>query len=196
MVARPNPSQRGACAAAMSTDSDTSSHDGSSSFRKITSYRECLPLPPLCLFWLWRNDVSTVSLSVLEDLVQAIELWLRIARSRCLWWTPPTSIAACIDIGDSILEAVDEAGNKKLVWVHIQAANHECREKLWAQFDASTGKTVWVDEKIRITVPEDRYGLYAIDTLDPDLAVKTKIIVELYVSSDGFTLVLSHSILQ
>ena len=31
------------------------------------------------------------------------------------------------------------------------------------------GKTVSVDEKIRITVPEDRYGLYAIDTLDPDM---------------------------
>jgi hypothetical protein len=26
-----------------------------------------------------------------------------------------------------------------------------------------------VNEKTRITVPEDRYGLYAIDTLDPDM---------------------------
>jgi hypothetical protein len=31
------------------------------------------------------------------------------------------------------------------------------------------GKTVSVDEKITIAVPEDRYGLYAIDTLDPDM---------------------------
>ena len=31
------------------------------------------------------------------------------------------------------------------------------------------GKTVSVDEKISIAVPEDRYGLYAIDTLDPDM---------------------------
>ncbi|KAI5010266.1 hypothetical protein ZWY2020_012403 [Hordeum vulgare] len=120
----------------MSKDSYTSSHDGSSSFHKITSYRECLPLPPLCLFWLWRNDVSTVSMSVLEDLVRAIELWLRIARSSR--WTALTRIAG-FGIGDSILEAVDEAGNKELVWVHILVADHECREKLWAQFDASTG---------------------------------------------------------
>ncbi|KAI4973205.1 hypothetical protein ZWY2020_028913 [Hordeum vulgare] len=153
----------------MSTDSNTSSHDGSSSFRKITSYGECLPLPPLYLFWLWRNDVSTVSMSVLEDLVRAIELWLQITRSA--WWTPARPCIAMLSIGDSILEAVDEAGNKELVWVHILAADHECREKLWAQFDASTGKTVCVDEKIRITVPEDRYGLYAIDTLDPDLII-------------------------
>jgi hypothetical protein len=33
------------------------------------------------------------------------------------------------------------------------------------------GKTVSVDEKITIAVPEDRYGLYAIDTLDPDMVM-------------------------
>ena len=37
-----------------------------------------------------------------------------------------------LSLGDSILEAVDEAGNKELVWVHILAADHECCEKLWA----------------------------------------------------------------
>lgn len=31
------------------------------------------------------------------------------------------------------------------------------------------GKTVSMDEKTRIVVPEDRYGLYAIDVLDPDM---------------------------
>ncbi|KAE8797914.1 Lecithine-cholesterol acyltransferase-like 4 [Hordeum vulgare] len=118
----------------MSTDSNTSSHDGSSSFRKITSYDH-------------KEQVPLVDPSL-------------------------DPVLLMLSIGDSILEAVDEAGNKELVWVHILAADHECREKLWAQFDASTaGKTVCVDEKIRITVPEDRYGLYAIDTLDPDLII-------------------------
>lgn len=31
------------------------------------------------------------------------------------------------------------------------------------------GKTVSLDEKTKIIVPEDRYGLYAIDVLDPDM---------------------------
>ncbi|KAE8815102.1 Lecithine-cholesterol acyltransferase-like 4 [Hordeum vulgare] len=81
-------------------------------------------------------------------------------------------VLLALGIGDSILEVMDEAGNKELVWVHILAIDHECREKLWAQFDGSTaGKTVCVDEKIRIIVPEERYGLYAIDILDPDLII-------------------------
>jgi uncharacterized membrane protein len=42
-------------------------------------------------------------------------------------------------IAGSILEAVDEAGNKERVWVRILAAEHEFREKLWSRFDASTG---------------------------------------------------------
>lgn len=36
-------------------------------------------------------------------------------------------------------------------------------------YSNGAGKTVSVNEKTRITVPEDRYGLYAIDTLDPDM---------------------------
>uniref|UniRef100_A0A453Q6F9 Uncharacterized protein n=1 Tax=Aegilops tauschii subsp. strangulata TaxID=200361 RepID=A0A453Q6F9_AEGTS len=31
-----------------------------------------------------------------------------------------------------------EAGNKERVWVLILAADHKCREKLWAEFAAST----------------------------------------------------------
>ncbi|KAF7003209.1 hypothetical protein CFC21_018568 [Triticum aestivum] len=111
-------------------------------------------------------------MSVLEDLIRAIELWLRIAKEQVPLVDPSLDPVLLVPgIGGSILEAVDEAGNKERVWVRILAADHECREKLWAQFDASTGKTVSVDEKIHITVPEDRYGLYAIDTLDPDLII-------------------------
>ncbi|KAE8793124.1 Lecithine-cholesterol acyltransferase-like 4 [Hordeum vulgare] len=157
----------------MSTDSDTSLHDDSNSFRKITSYRECLPLAPLCLFWLWRNDVSTVSVAVLEDLVWAIELWLRIATSRCRWWTPAsTRYCSCLASASATLSSRPWTRPEQGAGVGAHPrADHECREKLWAQFDASTGKIVCVDEKIRIIVPEDRYGLYAIDTLDPDLII-------------------------
>ncbi|KAM0922818.1 hypothetical protein ACQ4PT_005934 [Festuca glaucescens] len=111
-------------------------------------------------------------MAVLEDLIRAIELWLRIAKEQVPLVDPNLDPVLLVPgIGGSILEAVDEAGNKERVWVRILAADHECREKLWAKFDAATGKTVSVDEKISIAVPEDRYGLYAIDTLDPDMII-------------------------
>ncbi|XP_051218933.1 lecithin-cholesterol acyltransferase-like 4 [Lolium perenne] len=111
-------------------------------------------------------------MAVLEDLIRAIELWLRVAKEQVPLIDPNLDPVLLVPgIGGSILEAVDEAGNKERVWVRILAADHECREKLWAKFDAATGKTVSVDEKITIVVPEDRYGLYAIDTLDPDMII-------------------------
>lgn len=79
-------------------------------------------------------------MSVLEDLIRAIELWLRIAKEQVPLVDPSLDPVLLVPgIGGSILEAVDEAGNKERVWVRILAADHECREKLWAQFDASTG---------------------------------------------------------
>lgn len=33
----------------------------------------------------------------------------------------------------------------------------------------TTGKTVSLDPKTNIRVPDDRYGLHAIDVLDPDM---------------------------
>lgn len=36
-------------------------------------------------------------------------------------------------------------------------------------FFKTTGKTVSLDPKTNISVPDDRYGLHAIDVLDPDM---------------------------
>lgn len=36
-------------------------------------------------------------------------------------------------------------------------------------FGDETGKTVSLDQNTRIVVPEDRFGLLAIDALDPDM---------------------------
>lgn len=111
-------------------------------------------------------------MAVLEDLIRAIELWLRIAKEQVPLVDPTLDPVLLVPgIGGSILEAVDEAGKKERVWVRILAADHEFRAHLWSKFDASTGKTVSVDEKTNIVVPEDRYGLYAIDTLDPDMII-------------------------
>ncbi|KAJ1272767.1 hypothetical protein BS78_06G227300 [Paspalum vaginatum] len=111
-------------------------------------------------------------MTLLEELIRAIELWLRIAKEQVPLVDPNLDPVLLVPgIAGSILEAVDEDGNKERVWVRILAAEHEFRDKLWSKFDPSTGETVSVNEKIRITVPEDRYGLYAIDTLDPDMII-------------------------
>ncbi|KAK3143716.1 hypothetical protein QOZ80_4AG0304060 [Eleusine coracana subsp. coracana] len=111
-------------------------------------------------------------MAILEDLIRAIELWLRIAKEQVPLVDPTLDPVLLVPgIAGSILEAVDDAGNKERVWVRILAAEHEFRDKLWSKFDASTGKTVSVNKKTSIVVPEDRYGLYAIDTLDPDMII-------------------------
>jgi hypothetical protein len=111
-------------------------------------------------------------MAILEDLIRAIELWLRIAKEQVPLVDPTLDPVLLVPgIAGSILEAVDDAGNKERVWVRILAAEHEFRDKLWSKFDASTGKTISVNGKTHIVVPEDRYGLYAIDTLDPDMII-------------------------
>ncbi|KAK1602550.1 hypothetical protein QYE76_037399 [Lolium multiflorum] len=78
-------------------------------------------------------------MAVLEDLIRAIELWLRIAKEQVPLIDPNLDPVLLVPgIGGSILEAVDQAGNKERVWVRILATDHECREKLWAKFDAAT----------------------------------------------------------
>lgn len=44
------------------------------------------------------------------------------------------------------------------------------------------GKTVSLDDKTRIIVPEDRYGLYAIDCLDPDMVSESHVLVIFIIS--------------
>lgn len=109
----------------------------------------------------------------MDELIKSIEQWLRIARKH-----NPPKIDPDLDpvllvpgIAGSVLNAVDEQGKEERVWVRIMGADREFREKLWSKFDPATGKTVSMDEKTKIVVPEDRYGLYAIDTLDPDMMV-------------------------
>uniref|UniRef100_A0A0E0DIC5 Uncharacterized protein n=1 Tax=Oryza meridionalis TaxID=40149 RepID=A0A0E0DIC5_9ORYZ len=78
-------------------------------------------------------------MAVLEDLIRAIELWLRIAKEQVPLVDPTLDPVLLVPgIGGSILEAVDEAGKKERVWVRILAADHEFRAHLWSKFDAST----------------------------------------------------------
>ncbi|XP_019423651.1 PREDICTED: lecithin-cholesterol acyltransferase-like 4 [Lupinus angustifolius] len=75
-------------------------------------------------------------------------------------------------IGGSMLNAVDDQnGTEERVWVRFLSAEYKLKTKLWSRYDPSTGKTESLDPNTRITVPEDRNGLYALDILDPDLLI-------------------------
>ncbi|XP_042390806.1 lecithin-cholesterol acyltransferase-like 4 isoform X1 [Zingiber officinale] len=111
-------------------------------------------------------------MAVLDELIRSIELWLRLAKEQVPLVDPNLDPVMLVPgIAGSILNAVDDDGKEERVWVRILRAEHEFREKVWSHFDPATGKTVSLDDKTRIIVPEDRYGLYAIDCLDPDMIV-------------------------
>lgn len=133
------------------------------------------------MFWLLpESDVvlgvfpfaEHMNMSKLEELMQSIELWLRIIKKQQPLINPNLDPVLLVPgIAGSMLHAVDADGNHERVWVRILGADSEFREKLWSRFNPVTGKTVSIDEKIEIVVPEDRYGLYSIDVLDPDMII-------------------------
>lgn len=92
-----------------------------------------------------------LTMTLLEELFRAIELWLRIAKEQVPLVDPTLDPVLLVPgIAGSILEAVDEEGNKERVWVRILAAEHEFREKLWSKFDASTGTSNALVHKLLI----------------------------------------------
>ncbi|KAF8379029.1 hypothetical protein HHK36_028456 [Tetracentron sinense] len=73
-------------------------------------------------------------------------------------------------IGGSILHSKDKRfGFQTRVWVQIFLANLEFKKKLWPIYNPKTGYTKSLDDNTEIVVPDDDYGLYAIDILHPSL---------------------------
>ncbi|KAF2286833.1 hypothetical protein GH714_031307 [Hevea brasiliensis] len=112
---------------------------------------------------------------LLEDILQSVELWLKLIKKESQPYVDSNldPVLLVPGIAGSILKAMDTDNCKRdeRVWVRILRADYKFRTKLWSRFDPSTGKTVSLDPKTSILVPEDRYGLYAIDVLDPDLVI-------------------------
>ncbi|XP_059437332.1 lecithin-cholesterol acyltransferase-like 4 [Corylus avellana] len=111
---------------------------------------------------------------LLEEIVQSVELWLKLLRKKPQPHVNPNldPVLLVPGVAGSILKAVsDDNGKEERVWIRIFGADYKCRTKLWSRFDPSTGKTVSLDPKSSIMVPEDRFGLYAIDVLDPDMII-------------------------
>nr|XP_011460469.1 PREDICTED: lecithin-cholesterol acyltransferase-like 4 isoform X1 [Fragaria vesca subsp. vesca] len=108
---------------------------------------------------------------LLDEIVQSLELWLKMIRKPQPYVDPNLDPVLLVPgIAGSVLNAVDEeTGKEERVWVRILGADYAFRTKLWSRFDPATGKTESLDPKTKIVVPEDRYGLHAIDALDPDL---------------------------
>ncbi|XP_057797019.1 lecithin-cholesterol acyltransferase-like 4 [Salvia miltiorrhiza] len=113
---------------------------------------------------------------LLEDIVKSVEHLLKLISktSQEQTYVDPTldPVLLVPGIAGSILNAVDsETGRTERVWVRILGADHEFRDKLWSRFNPATGKTECLDPGTHIEIPQDRYGLYAIDMLDPDMII-------------------------
>ncbi|CAI9090833.1 OLC1v1025694C1 [Oldenlandia corymbosa var. corymbosa] len=84
-------------------------------------------------------------------------------------------------MGGTILNSKNKSfGFETRVWVRILLADLEFRKKLWSLYNPETGYTESLDTSSDIVVPEDDYGLYAIDILDPSLWVKILHVTEVY----------------
>ncbi|KAG5621898.1 hypothetical protein H5410_007116 [Solanum commersonii] len=108
---------------------------------------------------------------LIEELIKSIEMWLKLIKKPQEYIDPNLDPVLLVPgVAGSILNAVDKkTGRTERVWVRILDADHEFCDKLWCRFDPSTGKTTNLDPDTSIEVPEDRYGLHAIDNLDPDM---------------------------
>ncbi|KAJ4824760.1 hypothetical protein Tsubulata_024392 [Turnera subulata] len=71
-------------------------------------------------------------------------------------------------IGGSILHSKGKKfGFETRVWVRLLLADLEFKKKIWSVYNPKTGYTEALDKSSEIVVPDDDYGLYAIDILDP-----------------------------
>ncbi|KAL9429626.1 hypothetical protein AB3S75_031441 [Citrus x aurantiifolia] len=84
-------------------------------------------------------------------------------------------------MGGSVLHAKrKKSGFETRVWVRILLADLEFKRKVWSLYNPKTGYTESLDKDTEIVVPEDDYGLYAIDILDPSFILKLIHFTEVY----------------
>lgn len=84
-------------------------------------------------------------------------------------------------MGGSILQSKRKSfGLQTRLWVRLLLADLEFRQRLWSLYNPETGYTESLDVSTEIVVPEDDYGLYAIDILDPSVFVKLIHLTEVY----------------
>lgn len=81
---------------------------------------------------------------LLEEIVQSLELWLKLIRKPQPYVDPNLDPVLFVPgIAGSVLNAVDEeTGKEERVWVRILGADYAFRTKLWSRFDPSTGAII------------------------------------------------------
>ncbi|KAJ1290385.1 hypothetical protein BS78_02G239000 [Paspalum vaginatum] len=86
----------------------------------------------------------------------------------------PEPVLLVSGMGGSVLQARRRSDPKfdVRVWVRILFADKYFKKYLWALYNADTGYVEPLDDDVEIVVPEDDYGLYAIDILDPSWFVE------------------------
>ncbi|KAL7586321.1 hypothetical protein Lser_V15G35678 [Lactuca serriola] len=85
-------------------------------------------------------------------------------------------------VGGSILNSKPKGwfGLTTRVWVRILLADMEFRKRVWSLYNPDTGYTEELDDSSDIVVPQDDYGLYAIDILDPSFWIKLLQVTDVY----------------
>ncbi|XP_071685789.1 phospholipase A(1) LCAT3 [Rutidosis leptorrhynchoides] len=85
-------------------------------------------------------------------------------------------------IGGSILNSKPKSwfGLTTRVWVRIFLADLEFRKRVWSLYNPDTGYTEALDDSSDLVIPDDDYGLYAIDILDPSFWIKLFHITDVY----------------
>ncbi|KAL5703048.1 phospholipase A1 [Ranunculus cassubicifolius] len=84
-------------------------------------------------------------------------------------------------IAGSILNSKNKkTGFETRVWVRFLLANLEFKMKAWSLYNPNTGYTESVDKNTEVVVPQDDYGLYAIDILDPSWLMKLLHVKDVY----------------
>ncbi|KAJ9552813.1 hypothetical protein OSB04_016858 [Centaurea solstitialis] len=85
-------------------------------------------------------------------------------------------------IGGTILNSKPKSwfGLTTRVWVRILLADLEFRNKVLSLYNPDTGYVEALDDSSDIVVPQDDYGLYAIDILDPSFWIKCLHVTDVY----------------
>eukprot|EP00246_Nothoceros_aenigmaticus_P005573 TRINITY_DN1773_c0_g1_i3.p1 TRINITY_DN1773_c0_g1~~TRINITY_DN1773_c0_g1_i3.p1 ORF type:complete len:417 (-),score=86.08 TRINITY_DN1773_c0_g1_i3:74-1324(-) len=111
-----------------------------------------------------------------QDIIDKIDSWWPWKKDETIVDPNLDPVLLIPGIGGSILHAVTDKGKKERIWVRLFAADHEFKSKLWSFFNPATGRTDSLDPNSTIHVPDDRYGLYSCDILDPDVLLKMEIV--------------------
>ncbi|KAL7587647.1 hypothetical protein Lser_V15G35677 [Lactuca serriola] len=97
-------------------------------------------------------------------------------------------------IGGTILNSKLKScfGLTTRIWVRILLADMEFRKRAWSLYNPDTGYTEALDDSSDIVVPQDDYGLYAIDILDPSLLIKCLQVTDVYYFHDMIDMLIKY----